>query len=168
MCQQNFSPMKVFKTAFAFFIFSVSLTTFAQAQKNNDVEAVKALLEKETKAFVEIDYKTWADTWSHTSYAFWSYADTTDVNSFSGWKMIDAGFADYFKTAKPSKAKIERVWQEVKVYGDAAYVRFTQNVKDETSRAPQAQVRVLEKIKGKWKIVLVSVVAIEKDNKPQL
>jgi hypothetical protein len=137
------------------------------AQKN-DIEAIKSLIEKETTAFFEIDYKTWAASWSQTPYAFWSFADTTDVNSFSGWENINNGFMDYFKTAKPSKAKIERTWMDVKVYGNGAYARFTQQVQDNTARPPQAEVRVLEKIKGAWKIVCVSVIAIEKDNVPKL
>jgi hypothetical protein len=137
------------------------------AQKN-DIEAIKSLIEKETTAFFEIDYKTWASSWSQTPYAFWSFADTTDVNSFSGWENINKGFMDYFKTAKPSKAKIERTWMDVKVYGNGAYARFTQQVHDNTLRPPQAEVRVLEKVKGAWKIVCVSVIAIEKDNVPKL
>jgi hypothetical protein len=137
------------------------------AQKN-DIEAIKALIEKETTAFFEIDYKTWASSWSHVPYAFWSFADTTDVNSFSGWENIDAGFKDYFRTARPSKSKIERTWMDVKVYGNGAYARFTQHVSDNTARPPQAEVRVLEKVKGVWKIVCVSVIAIEKDNVPRM
>jgi hypothetical protein len=145
----------------------VCMSVVSIAQKN-DIEAIKSLIEKETKAFFEIDYKTWASSWSQTPYAFWSFADTTDVNSFSGWENIDAGFKDYFRTAKPSKAKIERTWMDIKVYGNGAYARFTQQVYDNTSRPPQAEVRVLEKIKGAWKIVCVSVIAIEKDNVPKL
>jgi hypothetical protein len=137
------------------------------AQKN-DIEAIKALIEKETTAFFEIDYNTWASSWSQTPYAFWSFADTTDVNSFSGWANIDKGFRDYFRTSKPSKASIERTWMDVKVYGNGAYARFTQHVKDNTARPPQAEVRVLEKVKGVWKIVCVNVIAIEKDNVPRL
>ncbi len=137
------------------------------AQKN-DIEAIKALIEKETTAFFEIDYNTWASSWSQSPYAFWSFADTTDVNSFSGWANIDAGFREYFRTSKPSKAKIERTWMDIKVYGNGAYARFTQHVSDNTARPPQAEVRVLEKVKGAWKIVCVNVIAIEKDNVPRL
>ena len=142
-------------------------TTFAQSKDSKDVEAIKALLVNETKAFFEIDYKTWSDSWAHVPYAFWSFADTTDVNSFSGWDSIDKGFAEYFKTAKPSKAQIDRTWLDIRVYGNAAYARFTQHVKDDSTRPAQAEVRVLEKIKGKWKIVCVSVIAIEKENEPR-
>ena len=141
------------------------VSTFAQ---KNEVEAIKNLIEKETTAFFEIDYKTWASSWSQTPYAFWSFADTTDVNSFSGWESINAGFKEYFQTAKPSKAKIERNWLDIKVWGNGAYARFTQSVHDNTARPPQAEVRVLEKVKGSWKIVAVSVIAIQKDNEPKL
>ncbi len=146
------------------------LTISVNAQKKGgEVEAIKALIERETKAFFEIDHKTWADSWAHVPYAFWSFADTTDVNSFSGWEQIEKGFADYFRTAKPSTAKIERSWLglEVKVYGNGAYVRFNQHVKDDSRRPPQAEIRILEKINGQWKIVCVSVIALEKDNEPR-
>ena len=144
----------------------VATALCAYGQKK-DIEAIKALIEKETKAFFEIDQNAWAESWVHTPYAFWSFADTTDVNSFSGWQSIKEGFAAYFRTAKPSPAKIDRTWHEIKVFGNGAYARFTQKVSDNTRRPPQAEVRVLEKIKGQWKIVCVSVIAIEKDNQPR-
>jgi ketosteroid isomerase-like protein len=148
----------------------LSFTLSVSAQKKNaDAEAIRAVIERETKAFFEIDYKTWADSWAHTAYAFWSFADTTDVNSFSGWTQIEKGFAEYFRTSKPSTAKIQREWLglEVKIYGNGAYVRFNQIVNDGTVRPGQAEVRVLEKINGQWKIVCVSVIALEKENQPQ-
>jgi len=138
-------------------------------KKNADVDAIRAVIERETKAFFEIDYKTWADSWAHTPYAFWSFADTTDVNSFSGWSQIEKGFSEYFRSSKPSTAKIEREWLglEIKIFGNGAYVRFNQHVDDNTRRPAQAEVRVLEKINGLWKIVCVSVIALEKDNEPR-
>ncbi len=33
---------------------------------------------------------------------------------------------------------------------------------------PQSEIRVLEKVKGSWKIICVNVIAIEKDNEPKL
>jgi len=160
------------KTSFKFLcvciLMSVAFNLYAQ-KKNADVNAIRAVIERETKAFFEIDYKTWADSWAHTPYAFWSFADTTDVNSFSGWSQIEKGFAEYFRTSKPSTAKIEREWLglEIKIFGNGAYVRFNQHVDDNTRRPAQAEVRVLEKINGLWKIVCVSVIALEKDNEPK-
>ncbi|MBL7843360.1 MAG: hypothetical protein KF846_03440 [Cyclobacteriaceae bacterium] len=147
---------------------------FAQNKKNkpqtapsgNDETSIKAIIEKETKAFFEIDQKTWASLWVHEPYAFWSFADTTDVNSFSGWEDINKGFNNYFKTSKPSTANIKRDWLHIKVQGNMAYIRFTQQVTDDSNRPPQAEVRVMEKVNGEWKIVCVSVIAIQKDNEP--
>lgn len=145
----------------------ISLTLFAAttyAQKGDalskEISSIKALIEKETKAFFEIDKKTWADCWAHVPYAYWSFADTTDVNSFSGWEAISDGFADYFASSKPSTALIEREWLDVKVFGNGAYARFNQKVNDQhISRDRQAEVRVLEKVNGQWKIICVGVIA---------
>jgi hypothetical protein len=156
--------MKTRKIILPVFVLLFSFQSFAQ---KNEVDAIKAVIEKETKAFFEIDPKSWADTWSHSPYSFWSFADTTDVNSFSGWPAIEQGFSEYFKNSKPSQAKIDRTWHDIKIYGNGAYARFTQRVADNTNRPPQAEVRVLEKIKGQWKIVCVSVIALEKDNEPR-
>lgn len=148
-------------------LLSFSFINDLEAQKKNmqakEIAAVKAAIEKETKAFFEIDHQTWEESWAHVPYAFWSFADTTDVNSFSGWKAIEQGFSDYFATAKPSVAKIEREWLEIKVYGNGAYARFRQKVSDpDLSRSEQAEVRVLEKKDGEWKIVHVGVIASKK------
>lgn len=132
----------------------------------NDETIIKSVIEKETKAFFEIDQKGWQSYWAHTPYAFWSFADTTDVNSFSGWADISNGFNNYFQTSKPSTAKIERDWHHIIIHGNFAYVRFTQRVTDDSFRAPQAEMRVMEKINGTWKIVCVSVIAIQKENEP--
>jgi hypothetical protein len=132
----------------------------------NEELVIKSLIEHETKAFFEIDQKSWADCWAHVPYAFWSFADTTDVNSFTGWEAISNGFANYFKTSKPSTAKIDRKWGHIRIYGTGAYARFTQHVNDDTNRPAQEEVRVLEKINGQWKIVCVSVIAIQKENRP--
>lgn len=132
------------------------------ATSSGEIELVKAAIDKESKAFFEIDSKTWADCWVHAPYSYWSFADTTDVNFFEGWDAINKGFADYFRTSKPSTTKMERNWHEVRVYGNSAYARFTQKVQDDVGRDEQAEVRVLEKVNGQWKIVHVGVIAKQK------
>lgn len=132
----------------------------------NDEALIKSIIEKETKAFFEINQQEWASYWVHEPYAFWSFADTTDVNSFSGWEDIYKGFDNYFKTSSPSAAKIKRDWLHIRIQGNFAYIRFTQLVADDSLRPPQAEVRVMEKINGEWKIVCVSVIAMQKENQP--
>jgi ketosteroid isomerase-like protein len=149
------------------FLILLVTTAFSQKAKNkskstDEVAKVKAMIEQETKAFFEIDYDTWADCWAHVPYAYWSFADTTDVNFFDGWESIKEGFGNYFATSKPTKAKISRNWHEVRVNGNLAYARFSQKIDDNIERDSQAEVRVLEKIDGKWKILHVGVIARQK------
>jgi hypothetical protein len=144
-------------------IFSLCLLTVlaAQAQKANkvnDVDAIKTVIEQETKAFFGIDYKTWMESWVHTPSAYWSYADTSGINYYEGWNAIEVGFTDYFVTSKPANINIERTWQEVKVYGNGAYARFKQRlITDGVPGPEQVEIRVLEKDKNAWKILLVGV-----------
>ena len=135
-------------------------TEIVVAQKDSkDITAIKQVIEKETKAFFEIDYSTWQAQWVHAPYSFWSFSDTTDVNYFSGWEEINKGFEQYFKTSKPTSANIERTWQSIEVFGNAAFARFTQKISEEDiTRAPQAEVRFLIKEKGAWKIANVTVI----------
>jgi hypothetical protein len=133
----------------------------ANAQKVNDVEAIKALIERETKAYFNIDYKTWMESWVHSPSAVWSFADSTGITTYEGWKAIEIGFTDYFVTSKPDyRTQIERTWDEVKVYGNGAYARFKQYVVTDGKRGPeQLEIRILEKdqTKNEWKILLVGV-----------
>ncbi len=140
----------------AVLVISISLV----AQKMTDEEAIKAVIDRETKAFFGIDYKNWMDSWSHVPYAYWSYADTAGINDYAGWKAIEIGFTDYFVTSKPTIATENvRTWQDLPIYKDGAYARFKQTVIMNGVRGPvQTEIRVLEKDKNKqWKIVLVGV-----------
>lgn len=131
------------------------------AQKNkkvNDEEAIKAVIEKETKAYFGVDYDNWMKSWVHQPYAYWSYADTSGLNHYEGWKAIEIGFTDYFVTSRPGNTKIERTWQDIRIYCDGAYARFKQRVITDGVPGPeQTEIRVLEKDKEGWKIVLVGV-----------
>jgi hypothetical protein len=134
------------------------LTQAAFSQKVNDVDAIKAVIEKETNAFFDVNYKSWMESWVHSPSAYWSYADTTGINYYKGWNAIEIGFTDYFVTSKPADTKIERQWEEVKIYCNGAYARFRQTLTVNGVRGPeQVEIRILEKEKNNWKIMLVGV-----------
>ena len=129
-------------------------------QKMTDEDAIKAVLERETKAFFRIDYDNWMDSWSHVPYAYWSYADTAGITDHEGWKAIEIGFTDYFVTSKPTSIEIEQEWEDLRIYKNGAYARYKQTVITNGVRGPvQTEIRVLEKDPKdkKWKIVLVGV-----------
>ena len=146
------------------FLFSMAavllLSISLLAQKVSDEQAIKSVIEKETKAYFSIDYDTWMNSWSHVPYAYWSYADTAGITYHEGWKAIEIGFTDYFVTSKPSIIEIERNWEDLRIYKNGAYARYKQTVITDGVRGPeQTEIRVLEKDPKdkKWKIVLVGV-----------
>ncbi|MBI1767531.1 MAG: hypothetical protein HYR67_04060 [Bacteroidetes bacterium] len=128
----------------------------------NDVAAIKEVIAKETESFFAVNKQGWADCWLKAPYAYWSYSDSTATSFVQGWdgdKGLEKTFENYFKTSKPSKASIINDWLDVKVYGNGAYARFFQIVKDEIDHDVTSQVRVLEKQDGKWKIICVGAIA---------
>ncbi|MBS1950909.1 MAG: hypothetical protein OJF59_003299 [Cytophagales bacterium] len=125
-----------------------------------DEAAIKEVIAQETYSYFTVDRKNWENCWWKVPHAYWSYADSTWASFVDGWEAINKNFDHYFKTARPSRAEITNEWKYVKIYGNSAYVRFIQKVKDEIDHDDTSQVRVLEKKDGKWKIVCVSAVAI--------
>lgn len=125
----------------------------------DDKEAIKTVIAKETSAFMNVDYKTWADTWVKAPYVYWSYSDSTTTSFVEGWDALNKTYTEYFRDSRPSHAEISNEWLEIRVYGNGAYAHFIQRVKDEIDTDETSQVRVLEKIDGKWMVVCVWAIA---------
>ncbi len=150
--------MKIIIKSCLSLLFGWVAITAAVAQPN-DIDAIKAVIAKETQSFFSVDRKNWEDCWWKVSYAYWSYSDSTSTSYIEGWDGLNKSFDSYFKTAKPSRAEIVNEWIEVKVFGTGAYVRFVQKVKDEIEHDETSQVRVMEKKDGKWKVICVDAIA---------
>jgi hypothetical protein len=132
----------------------VSLRLAAQSE----TEAIKRVVEKESAAYFNVDYKSWAETWLQASHAYWAYTDVSGTRFLEGWEAIKNSMAGYFNSAHPSSGEITNQWLEVRIYDGGAYVRFTQLVTDGTDRTETAQIRMLEKQNGKWRIVCMQAV----------
>src|SRR5258706_12069408 len=151
-------PMKTTVKFYLSTLFTALAITLTAAQPN-DIAAIKAVIARETQSFFSVDRKSWENCWLQVSYAYWSYSDSTSASYIEGWEGLAKTFESYFKTAKPSNAEIINEWIEVRVYGNGAYVRFIQKVKDEIEHDETSQIRVLEKKEGKWKVVCVDATA---------
>ncbi len=135
------------------------LSATAVAQQT-DKDLIKAVIEKEGRAYFGVDRQAWESTWLDASYTLLAYYDSTGGSFVEGTPNIKQNFEEYFRTAKPSVSKIDRVWQEFRIYGKGAYVRFVQKITDEIDHDETTEVRMLEKDKdGKWKIVCMSAMA---------
>jgi hypothetical protein len=116
-------------------------------------EAIKRVIMMETESYFGVDRETWASAWLPTSYAYWSFSDKNGSQFISGWDDIQNTFQQYFKSQKPSKARITYTWQEIRLYANGAYVRFREKADDGNRVEITDQVRMLEKKDGKWKIM---------------
>ncbi len=156
------------KTLIIFLTSTLTMVSFS-AISQADTAAIKAVIEKETNSFFNVNRKDWEDIWLHVPYAYWSYSDSTGTNFIEGWDAINKSFDVYFSTqvssrqidvAKQSGATIERIWKEFRIYGNGAFVQYTQEVKNSKIHYDQtSQIRILEKKGGKWKVVSVNVIA---------
>lgn len=147
------------------------LAAVAGAQDSKEVAAIKSAIEKETDSFFNLKRKEWEDSWLQSSYAYWSYSDSTGTSFIEGWEAINKNFDDYFRTQVANRTidvahqkgpvKIDRTWISIRVYGNGAYARYTQRVKDDIDRDETSHIRILEKGKdGKWRIACVGAIAI--------
>jgi hypothetical protein len=141
-----------------------------QNNGENEIDAIKAAIEKETNSFYQVDKATWDASWVQAPHAYWSYSDSTGTSYLEGWDGINNNFDSYFKTQvanrnidvdkRDSELTIDREWQEFRIYGDGAYVRYTQKVKDsQIDRDETSQIRIMEKKDGAWKVAYVGIIA---------
>lgn len=157
---------RLFLTSLLFFCFSA----VAVAQDSKEIAAIKSVIERETLSFFNVNQKEWEDSWNKVPYAYWSYSDSTGTSYIEGWDNIAKNFSDYFKTQKSArpidvahqstKVKIERKWHDIRVYATGAYVHYTQRVVDDVDRDETSQIRVLEKVNGKWRVICVGAIAV--------
>ena len=135
----------------------LSMTAFAQ----NDVDAIKSVIVKETTLFFAVDKKGWEANWLDAPFTYWTSSDSLGGSFVEGTENIKRNFEEYFRTAKPSKSRMNRDWLEIRIYGKGAYVRFIQKVNDGIDNDETSEVRVLEKDKdGKWKIIFLNATAM--------
>lgn len=126
---------------------------YAVRAQESEKEAIKRVIMSETESYLGVDQATWMSTWQNASYAYWSFSDKDGSQYINGWDSIQKTFDQYFKTQKPSKAKLSYTWQEIRVYSTGAYVRFQEKADDGNRVEITDQVRMLEKKDGKWKII---------------
>jgi hypothetical protein len=158
------------KESFIFVAFLLLVSPLAAQKKKiqqaeTDKEAIKAVIVAETQAFFETNKEAWKQCWVKAPRAYWSFADSTDVNFYEGWDNIEKGFADYFRMSNPTKVEIENRWIDIQVYGTGAFAHFRQKISsDGIDREEQSEVRILEKdSQGAWKIVHVGVIRKPKE-----
>lgn len=126
-------------------------------------EAILSTIEKETRCFFEKDYVCWQNAYAHKDYAtqVWNNDDGT-INAKMGWDEIHEATRTFLRN-NPGPGggypRVERKNMFFKFFGDeGAYVTWDQYNSDKEEKVffHSKEIRVLEKEKGRWKIVNVS------------
>lgn len=121
-------------------------------------QAIKGVIEKETKAFANKDVEAWQSCWDHTPAAFFSYTQMSGSLILSGWDEIASEFKDSFKERDVYPTNVERWDFEFDISGSFAFVSFKQKDQMLENERETQETRVLKKSGDQWKIVSTQVV----------
>ncbi|MEM9525954.1 MAG: hypothetical protein AAGA31_05045 [Bacteroidota bacterium] len=158
----------------------LAFTTCQQSSANNmddletkqgfdeaaELAAIMKVIENETACFFARDYNCWKENWVNEDYAFqaWSNADGT-YDAKVGWSEVDRQTGNYIKENPESNFgsiqsfQTERLNMRTKFYGNQVahlvWEQYNGNAEQDAYQISQ-EVRLMEKVNGKWKIVTVA------------
>ena len=150
------------KTLFFAAFFLVALYNYSTAQKNNnDREAIRKVIDQETRAYFEQKYDLWASTWVHDSTAFRMGASPSGYFRITGWDKLNAGVKESMLNATPfSEADMapytNKFDYEYYINGNMATVFLKEG---KTEKDANEEFRLMVKQNGEWKIVGLTIIS---------
>lgn len=134
-------------------------------EKEDDRTAIVKLLEAETAAFLRKDYDAWAACWLQSPSARMFQASVADgMRVQEGWAQYDTAMRGRFQRhpePNTSDNAIRRENMNVTVGRDMAWASFDQIGVDNGDAFDlagiQHEIRVLQKVGGRWKIACMTV-----------
>jgi ketosteroid isomerase-like protein len=126
-----------------------------------DDAAIRQVIDAETKAYHEANLAVWTSNWATTPYIerqdekLRKLANTPYLKG----QALQKGYEEFAKTHKPTGLSSTVSDYESHIKGNLAWVTFTQEDKkaDGSVSLKQRSLRILEKINGQWKIVMISL-----------
>lgn len=121
-----------------------------------DQRAIKAVLEKQTRAFFERSFEGEEEVWAHEPYVV-RMLDTGEHDV--GWDRIGEGYRTFMQENPTAAEDLQFTHDNVhlQIHGDGAWVVFDQHLQATLDGGPisydSGEVRFLARIDGEWKIV---------------
>lgn len=142
---------------FATFILLCSVSGFSQkTQFSAEEKAIIQVIEDESKHFWARDIKSWKKCYVHEDYVTWAAATRDGVRQYSSWKAWYKEVKSLFEASpepEPYDGLVKKYDYNFRIYGQGAWVSF----KQEDNGTITNETRILEKVKGQWKIALVQL-----------
>ena len=128
-------------------------------KKTSEEDAIRKVIEQETRSYYESNVDKWADAWAHEPTTYIVYAGPWGSTELLGWEKILKEYKGYMQNPTPIdeeqyKISGKKYDYQFKISGNLASVTLKEN-------KGNLGTRVLEKQNGQWKIVgLISISSV--------
>ncbi|PWK17455.1 hypothetical protein LV89_04370 [Arcicella aurantiaca] len=118
-------------------------------------EAIKQAINTEAKYFYARNLEKWTNCYRQTPQTYWALVEKDRVSQKDGWDNINTFVANYFKeNSKAVKCTFKRDnYNFRKVNPTYIWLTFDQTKTTNGKKEASKETRILELIKGEWKIV---------------
>lgn len=149
------------KTYIQILIATILLTSISCMQKidiDKEIEAIKAVIEEETKAYLDQNFERLAKTHLQDETSFRMSVGKDGFQTIIGWQAIGDKLKSWTSADwEDINAKFRNTDYKIKVYPQSAWAVFTQTwdytYKGKQYVIPSLETRFLEKVDQEWKIV---------------
>lgn len=144
-------------------IFFASISCQEKIDVEKEQEAIKAVLEKATQAWLDKDFEVMSSVWVHDENAIRLNAGKGGHGMTEGWDNQETRYKTFFKNnPEPSTNKQLFSNYRIRVYPESAWVMVENNTVDSEGSIINKALHtyILEKSDNQWKIASLSTVGI--------
>jgi hypothetical protein len=138
-----------------FILLGATICTAASAQNNkSEQDAIRKVIDAETRSFFQVKYDEWANAWAHDSTVFRMDLSTTGFSQTRGWDKLSEQYKQSMQNMQPYSEADIATWMHKFDYhyiinGNMAYVTLKEGLPEKNA---SDEFRIMIKQNGEWKI----------------
>ena len=141
-------------------LFAIITTNQALAQKNAETDAIRKVIDQETRSFFEKKYDLWADTWVHDFTAFRINISPTGYSKLTGFDSMVPQIKQFMQgdayTEQQMVQYLNKFDYKYYINGNSATVFFKEGLSEKNA---SEESRLMVKQNGQWKIVGITIIS---------
>lgn len=155
------------KTSNLTLVVCLTICRAANAQKNNaEWDAIRKVIDTETRSFFEKKYDKWSDTWMHDSSIFIIRAYPTSNSQMYGWNTISKNYKETMQnfpvfTEEQILPYMNKMNYRYSINGNMATVSFKEG---KTEKEATDETRIMVKQNGVWKTAGMTLIGTAEYN----